>query len=139
LDNQIKASSAPITVSVTGIPTNSIPEVKYSQIKGAPIRIFRSLHDASTGELLTSVSPNPVGRFSGFINNFTIIEEYDYASRTAFCTIDFYCSSNIEFLNNVVKGRKTNPDSYRALYPNDPSMDRVPNLVNNVFDFGAPK
>lgn len=139
LNAELKATAAPITVSVSGIPNSSLKEIIHSRIKGSEIRIYRGLFDAETGAVITGIGTNPVGRFTGFISNYTLTEEWDSASRTAYNTIDFYCQSNIDFLASVVRGRKTNPDSHKSFYPNDPSMDRVPTLMNNVFNFGAPK
>jgi hypothetical protein len=139
LNAELKASAAPLTVSVSGIPNTSLKDIIHSRIKGSEIRIYRGLFDAETGAIISGIGANPVGRFTGFISNYSLTEEWDSATRTAYSTVDFYCQSNIDFLGSITRGRKTNPESYTALYPNDPSFDRIPNLQQNIFNFGGPK
>jgi hypothetical protein len=95
------------------------------------------LFDAATGTQL-SITGNPVGRFFGIVNNYSLQEEYDVASRTSSNTIVIVCSSTVEILSNKVAGRRTNPQDQKAFYASDTSMDRVPNLVGASFNFGAP-
>jgi hypothetical protein len=135
LDGQIKAAPAPIVVSITGIPSSSVKEILASDIKGSQIRIYRGLFDATTGDV--AITGGGSGRFNGFVNNYTLVEEWDEELRLAYNTVDLYCTSNIEFFENVVRSRRTNPDSYRSYY-DDPSFDRIPTLKNSTFDFGAP-
>jgi hypothetical protein len=41
-------------------------------------------------------------------------------------------------LENRNAGIRTNPTNWKAAYPNDTSMDRVPVLASTYFDFGKP-
>jgi hypothetical protein len=135
LDAQVKASAAPVTISISGIPSSSVKEVVASDIKGSEVRVYRAMIDPADGSLITA---SPVGRFTGFVNNYSINDEWDDESQTAYNSVDLYCTSTIEFLENVVRSRKTNPDSYRD-YADDPSFDNIPSLENSTFNFGAPK
>ena len=138
LDADLRATSNPITVALSGIPTGSIEEIHKSRLKGSKIQIYRGLFDANTGKILTAVSPNPVGRFSGFITNYSLDETYDFDAKVASNTIVLQCTSNVEFFENKKSGRRTNSESYRQYY-DDPSFDRVSELQNTSFDFGSPK
>lgn len=136
--SEISASGGQVTISLSGIPNTSIAEIVNSKIKGAPVRIYRAFFNANTGALLT-FSPNPIGRYRGFVNSYSLNEEFDNATRTSSNTLVLVCSSAVDVLNNKVAGRKTNPESQKRFYPSDVSMDRVPTLENATFDFGAPK
>jgi hypothetical protein len=136
--SELRVSSGEMTITLSGIPNTAIAEIVNSKIKGAPVRVYRALFNPNTNALL-AVSPNPLGRYRGFVNNYSLNEEYDTESRTSSNTLVLVCASSVDVLQNKVAGRKTNPESQKRFYPSDLSMDRVPNLENATFDFGAPK
>lgn len=136
--SELKTSPGPVSISMSGIPSTSISSVTSLGMKGAKVIVQRIFFDASTGSVL-AISGNPVGRFIGIINNYSLNEEYDIVGRTSSTTIVFSCSSVVEILENKIAGRKTNPSSYKNFYPTDISMDRVPALIGANFDFGVPK
>lgn len=136
--SEIRVSGGELTITLSGIPNTSIAEIIHSKIKGCPVRIYRAFFDSATGEFL-SIAGNPLGRYRGFVNNYSLNEEYDNDTRTSSNTLVLVCSSAVDVLNNKISGRKTNPESEKKFYPNDLSMDRVPNLENATFNFGAPK
>lgn len=135
--SELRVSSSELTITVSGIPTNSIAEIVNSKIKGAPVRVYRLFSNPSTGAVL-SIAGNPAGRFRGYVNNYSLQEEWDNQTRTATNTIVLQCASSVDVLNNKIAGRKTNPESQKRFYPTDVSFDRVPNLENATFNFGAP-
>jgi len=135
--SEISATGSELVITLSGIPNSSIFEIMHSKIKGCPVVIKRVLFNATTGEAL-AIEGNPLGRFSGFVNNYSLNEEFDNTTRTSSNTLVLTCSSNVSILENKIAGRKTNPQSQKSFYPNDLGMNRVPNLVNAVYDFGAP-
>jgi hypothetical protein len=135
--SELRSSSGGITITVSGIPPARIFEIVNSKIKGCPVSVYRVLFDPTTGEKI-EISGNPMGRFRGFVNNYSLNEEFDVQSRTSSTTLTLVCSSAIDVLANKVGGRKTNPTSMKKFYPTDISFDRVPNLENSTFNFGAP-
>lgn len=138
--SEIRASSGDLTISLSGIPTTAIPEIVNSKIKGAPIRVYRALLDPTTGTLLNlGTVSNPMGRYRGFVNNYSLTEDWDPDTRTSSNTISLVCASSVDILDRKTAGRKTNPASMKLYYPNDVSFDRVPNLEKATFDFGVPK
>lgn len=136
--SELKPSSGNITITITGIPNTSITDILNNPVKGAKVEVLRAFFNPSTGVLL-NIAGNPTGRFYGVISNYTIDESYDMESRTSNNTVALTCNNNIEILENKIAGRKTNPSSFKMFYPNDVSMDRVPNLVGANFDFGKPQ
>lgn len=135
--SELTPSRGNITVSISGIPNTSLAEILYSKIKGSPVEVWRVFFDPVTGAQL-AITGNPAGRFFGIVDNYTLDEEYDYDSRTATNRITMTCNSVVEVLDNKVTGRRTNPVDQKAFYPSDVSMDRVPNLKESYYNFGAP-
>ena len=74
---------------------------------------------------------------NGIINNLSINETFDDKRRIRIATCVVSCSSMRTVLDNRVAGIKTNPNNWNFLYPDDTSMDRVPLIASNYFDFGA--
>lgn len=136
--SELKSSSSGITITISGIPNSSIAEIINSKIKGAPVTAQRVLFDTRTGNVLP-VTGNPVGRFYGIVNNYSLEEQYSLEARTSTNAISLLCTSSIDVLYNKVSGRRTNPSDQKSFYPSDLSMDRVPNLANSNFNFGAPQ
>jgi len=136
--SELRTSSGELSIVLSGIPNNSIYEIVNSRIKGCPVTIYRAVFDPNTGALI-SIAGNPAVRYRGFVNNYSLQEEYDIDTRTASNTIVLVCNSSVDVLQNKVTGRKTNPTSQKRFYSTDLSMDRVPTLENATFDFGVPK
>jgi hypothetical protein len=135
--SELRVSGGSLNISISGIPNSSISEIVNSKIKGCPVRIYRLFSNPTTGEIIDTPG-NPSGRYRGFINNFSLTEELDNETRTATNTITLVCASSVDVLQNKISGRKTNPSSQKKFFPSDLSMDRVPNLENATFNFGAP-
>lgn len=133
--SELRVSSGELTIVISGIPDASIAAIAYSRIKGSPVTVWRAFFDPTTGGDIPITGP--FGRFVGFVNNYSLQEEYDVDSRTATNTLALICNSSVDVLQNKIAGRKTNPSSHQAFYPGDLSMDRVPTLKNAEFDFGA--
>jgi hypothetical protein len=141
--SELRANGDDVTVNISGIPNTVISAIVNSRFKGSTVEIYRGLYDVTTGDLL-AVSPNPIGRFFGIVNNYSIQEDYDNDTRTSQTTIVFTCSNLVSVLQNKIPGRKTNPSDLKAFTVryysgySDKSFDRVPNLVGSYFNFGAP-
>ena len=142
--SEIRASSNTVDITIMGIPDTSIREIVSSNIKSSPVKIYRAFFD-SRGTLITDLATpdpnfqNPVGRFSGFVNNYTLQEQYDSITRISSNTIQFQCSSVVDLLSKKVSGRRTNQSSQQRFFPTDVSMNRVSTLEGTTFNFGAPK
>lgn len=135
-NSEIRVSGNEVTITLSGIPNSSIAEIVNSKIKGSSVKIYRVLFDGSTGAYL-NITGNPIGRFNGYVNNYSLQEDYDIDTRTSTNTLVLTCSSIVDVLGNKITGRKTNPSSMKKFYPSDVSMDRVPSIENTTFNFGA--
>lgn len=133
--SELRPSENPVTIALSGIPTNSINEIVHSKIKGSPIQIWRGYFNVATDAQIGDFA----GRFIGSVNNYSIQEEFDIESRTSSHMLMLECASSVGLLNQKIAGRKTNPQSQKTFYSSDTSMDRVPTLKGTKFNFGAPQ
>lgn len=132
--SELRASANELTVTISGIPTQNITDLLTYRFKGSSITVIRAVFDPVTGQLL-DIAGNPAGRFQGIINNFGINE--DWSGQDASTTVSFVCTSTVGVLINKVAGRKTNSQDQKKFYPTDLSMDRVAQLANSNYNFGA--
>jgi hypothetical protein len=130
--SELRSSSDTVTVSLSGVPNSSIKEIIHSRIKGSTIEIYRGYFDPQTRTQIGDIT----GRFKGFVNNYSLDEDYNIDSRTASNTITLQCASNIDVLSRKTSGRRTNPESEKRFFPSDVSMDRVVNLAGTTYNFG---
>jgi hypothetical protein len=136
--SDLSLTDSELTIAISGVPTANITGVLEEKIKGSRVTIYRGIFDPETGTLY-GVSGNPALKFKGIITNFSLSEEVDQVSRTSSTSIIFTCSSVVTLMRNKLSGRRTNPTDQKRFYPNDLSMDRVPNISDSNFNFGAPK
>ena len=136
-DSNLRATPQDLSITISGILQSNISDVLNYKIKGSNIILYRAFFDPNTNELLT-ISGNPASKFNGVVSNFDISDDLVMESEEGTVSINFICTSVVELLNNKIVGRRTNPIDQRLYYPNDPSMDRVPNLSKSNFNFGAP-
>lgn len=133
VSSELKASPNELSISLSGIPTDSVSNVLTKEIKGSTVEIYRGFFNASTGTLL-SLGSNPILKFKGIVTNYDVSDDVDIAAQIATTTITLACASDVEVLSNKVSGRRTNPVDF----PDEDSMNRVTALANSNFNFGAP-
>jgi hypothetical protein len=138
-NSELRSSGQELTIGISGIPDSAISDITTSSIKGSSVKIIRGLFNATTGSFLSAITGNPITRFSGYVNNIALDEEYDVESKNSSNTIILSCASNVDVLNNKIAGRRTNSESQKKFFPNDVSMDRVSAIESTYFDFGANK
>ena len=137
IQQDIKASSVDLTLSLVGIDSNNISLVLSSDIKGSVIEVWRGFLDSNNQIETIDGTQQFFKRYQGIINNIAINEEYNVQARIRVATCTLSCASMRLVLDNRIAGIKTNPQSWKFLYPNDTSMDRVPLIASSYFDFGA--
>ena len=138
IQNDISGTNDELTIALSGIESTLIAfvldDTQY-RIKGSPIKIRRAFFNQQTQEL---ESGQVYLRYSGYVTNYNIAEDYDSVTGDANNTITLQCSSVHSILENRKAGRRTNPTDQKYWYPSDTSMDLVPGLHNASFDFGKP-
>jgi hypothetical protein len=133
--SELTTSTGEITVSLSGIPTNSISDLFNQEIKGSDITIYRAFFNPNTHQPINvNGSSNVLQKFKGIVTNYSISDSVDLNVGIALSTITLTCASKVEILNNFTNGRRTNP----ADFPDEYSMNKVRALANSNYNFGAP-
>jgi len=132
--SELKASPSQLTISLSGIPNNSISNLLNNEIKGSDITLHRGMYNPVTHALLATGGDNPVMKYKGIVTNYAITDDVDPYTGIASTTITLTCNSMVEVLSKMVNGRRTNPVDF----PDDSSMSRVQALANSNYNFGAP-
>lgn len=137
VQRDIKATSDDMTIALTGIDPSNVGIILGNEIKGSLVEVWRGFFN-SNNQILTSPTQQFFKRYQGIINSVSITEDYNIEARTRVATCSISCSSMRRILENRLSGVKTNQNNWQFLYPNDTSMNRVSEIANTYFDFGAP-
>jgi hypothetical protein len=132
----LRPNSQTVSITVSGIPDKSIEEIVKSELKGTSVDIKRVWFNNDFTPVDDVSITNPVGRFSGFVNNYSLVENWDIENKVSSNTIVFDCASFLNVLEKKKAGRTTSPQSMKKFYPNDVSFDRVPSLAGARINFG---
>jgi len=137
IDRNIKANSADLAISLTGVDGTNIAVVLAANIKGSNIDVWRGFLD-SNNQIITSPSQQFFKRYSGIVSNCSITEDFNDQLRTRIATVGITCASFRTILENRIQGIKTTPKAWNFIYSSDTSMNRVPAIAATYFDFGKP-
>lgn len=136
IQRDIKATSDDLSVQLTGLDPANIGIILSADIKGSVVEVWRGFLD-DNNQIITTPTLQFFKRYQGIINSTSISEQFSSELRTRVATCSISCSSMRAILQNRIGGVKTNPSSWKFLYPDDTSMDRVPIIAATYFDFGA--
>lgn len=132
----IKSTANETSVTLVGIDTAMLGYVLSNQIKGSKIEMWHGFFD-NNNQLLTSGGSSGLYKFfTGYINSFSISEQWMEEIRQEVGTITVNASSIQIILQNRVAGRYTNNNSWQFYTPNDTSMDRVAFITTINYPFG---
>jgi hypothetical protein len=115
----------------------NVSVILAADIKGSLVEVWRGFFD-SNNQIITTPTSQFFKRYQGFVNNFSITEDWNEQMRSRVATCSISCSSFRTILQNRISGLKTSPSVWKNSYPNDTSMDRVPVIASTFFDFGSP-
>ena len=110
-----------------------------TDIKGAQLEMWHGFFN-NNGELLNTGGTGGLYKFfNGYINSFSISEQWFEEVRAYLGTITISASSIQLILQNRLAGRYTNNNSWQFYNSNDTSMDRVAFIqtINYAFGKGA--
>lgn len=137
VQRDIKATSDDMTIALTGIDPTNVSLILGNNIKGSLVEVWRGFFD-SNNQILTSPTQQFFKRYQGIINSVSITEDFNSEARTRIATCSIACSSMRRVLENRLSGVKTNKNNWQFIYSGDTSMNRVSEISNQYFDFGAP-
>lgn len=129
--DELRATPKELTISISGIPEDSISDVLENKFRGSTVQVLRGFFEVNTGEFL-NIQGNPSGMFQGVVSNFEISDDLQSGDTVGRLVININCTSFVELLANKVSGRRTNPIDFE-----DESMDRVTVLAKSNFNFGS--
>lgn len=132
----IKSTANETTFTLVGIDTATLGWVLGNQIKGSQIQAWHGFFNTD-GTLITSGGTGGLYQFfNGFINSFTITEQWMEEIRQYVGVITVSASSTQIILKNRQAGRYTNDNSWQFFNTGDTSMDRVAFISTINYNFG---
>jgi len=137
VQRDIKATSDDMTIQLTGINPSNVALILSNDIKGSLVEVWRGFFD-SNNQIITTPTTQFFKRYQGIINSVSITEDFNSEARTRIATCSISCSSMRRILENRLSGVKTNQNNWQFIYAGDTSMNRVSEISNQYFDFGAP-
>jgi hypothetical protein len=136
IQRDIKSTANQTSITLVGIDTSLLGIVLGTDLKGSQITMWKGFFD-NEGALLTTGGLGGLYQyFYGYINAFTISEQWMEEARmyVGFITVN---AANIQMiLQNRVAGRFTNNASWQFYNPTDTSMNRVANISSLFLPFG---
>ena len=132
----IKSTANETTVTLVGIDTTMLSLVLGAGIKGSKIELWHGFFNTS-GALITGGGTGGLYQyFTGFINSFSITEQWMEEVRGYVGTVTVSASSIQLILQNRTAGRYTNDNAWKQFNPTDTSMNRV-NFIETInYQFG---
>jgi hypothetical protein len=132
----IKSTANETTVTLVGIDQTMLGLVLGQNIKGSQIEMWHGFFDTDGALITTGGTGGLYQFFNGYINSFSISEQWNEELRSFMGTITVSASSIQLILQNRSAGRYTNNNSWTFFNPTDTSMDRVAFITNINYAFG---
>jgi hypothetical protein len=132
----IKSTANETTLTFVGLDTAYLGWVLSQDIKGSQIQMWHGFFDTNGALITTGGSGGLYQFFNGYINSFSISEQWMEEIRGYVGTITMSASSIQLVLQNRTGGRFTNNNSWQFFNPGDTSMDRVSFITNINYQFG---
>lgn len=136
VQRDIKSTANETVATLVGIDTTMLGLVLSSEIKGSQIEMWHGFFDENNALITTGGTGGLYQFFNGFINSFTITEQWMEEVRGFVGTITVSASSIQIILQNRTAGRYTNDNAWQFFNPGDTSMERVPFIENINYNFG---
>ena len=132
----IKSTANETTFTLVGIDTAMLGWTLSQQVKGSKIEAWHGFFDTNGALITTGGTGGLYKFFTGYINSFTINEEWMEEARMKVGYISVSASSIQLILKNRLAGRYTNDNSWQFFTPGDTSMNRVAFITNINYQFG---
>lgn len=136
VQRDIKSTANETMATLVGIDTTMLALVLAEPIKGAQIEMWHGFFNDANQLITTGGTGGLYQFFNGYINSFTITEQWMEEVRSFVGTITISASSIQIILQNRTSGRYTNNNAWQFYNPNDTSMARVPFIENINYNFG---
>lgn len=137
VQRDIKSTANQTTITMIGLDTALLGWVLGQDIKGAEITMWKGFFDTSGNLITTGGTGGLYQYFYGFVNTFSIGEQWMEEVRMYVGTITVSASNIQMILQNRIAGRYTNDASWQFFTPGDTSMNRVSVISTVYYAFGA--
>jgi hypothetical protein len=131
VQRDIKSTANETSVTLVGIDTALLGWVLGQNIKGSKIEMWHGFFDTNNALITTGGDGGLYKFFKGYINSFTISEQWMEEIRLFVGTINVSASSIQIILQNRTAGRYTNDNAWQFFSPGDTSMARV-NFIQSI-------
>ena len=132
----IKSTANETTVTLVGIDTSMLALVLGAEIKGSQIEMWHGFFDANNDLITTGGTGGLYQFFNGYINSFSISEQWMEEARGYVGVVTVSASSIQLILQNRVAGRYTNDNAWQFYNSGDTSMNRVNYISTINYFFG---
>ena len=135
----IKSTANETTVTLVGVDTANLAIVLGAGLKGSQVEMWHGFFDANGALITTGGTGGLYQFFNGFVNSFSISEQFSEDIRAYVGVITISASSIQLILQNRTAGRYTNNNAWQTFNPADTSMNRV-NFIETInYAFGKTK
>jgi hypothetical protein len=131
VQRDIKSTANETSVTLVGIDTALLGWVLGQNIKGSKIEMWHGFFDTNNALITTGGDGGLYKFFTGYINSFTISEQWMEEIRLFVGTINVSASSIQIILQNRTAGRYTNDNAWQFFNAGDTSMARV-NFIQSI-------
>jgi hypothetical protein len=132
----IKSTANETTVTFVGLDTAFLGWVLGQNIKGSQIQMWHGFFNTEGALITTGGSGGLYQFFNGYINSYSISEQWMEEIRSYVGSVSISASSIQLILQNRTAGRYTNNNSWTFFNPTDTSMNRVSFITNINYQFG---
>ena len=136
VQRDIKSTANETSITLVGLDTALLGWVLGQEIKGSQIEMWHGFFDIDGALITTGGSGGLYQFFNGYINSFSISEQWMEEIRGYVGTIGVSASSIQIILQNRTAGRYTNNNSWQFFNAGDTSMNRVSFIETINYAFG---
>jgi hypothetical protein len=136
VQRDIKSTANETTISLVGLDTALLGWVLSQEIKGSQIEMWHGFFDVNGALITTGGTGGLYQFFNGYINSFSITEQWMEEIRQYVGSIGVSASSIQIILQNRTAGRYTNDNAWQFFNPGDTSMNRVSFIETINYAFG---
>lgn len=140
VQRDIKSTANETSVTLIGLDTSLLGWVLGQNLKGSKLELWHGFFDTSNALITTGGTGGLYKFFTGYINTFTISEQWMEEIRQFVGTINVSAASIQIILQNRTAGRYTNDNAWNFFSAGDSSMNRVNFIetINYAFGKDAP-
>lgn len=132
----IKSTANETNFTLVGIDPAVLGWVLGQEVKGSKIEAWHGFFDTNGALITTGGTGGLYQFFNGYINSFSISEQWMEETRSYVGLVNVNASSIQLILQNRTAGRFTNNNSWQFTAPSDTSMNRVAFITNINYLFG---